>query len=67
MVFIREYPPPPLSTVTPPIMNVNLVKFKMREYIDVWVTSSNRGPPPPCKQALLTAPVLYVVRVRVRL
>ena len=47
-------------------MNVNLVKFKMREYIDVWVTSPNRGPPLPCKQALLTAPVLYVVRVRVR-
>ena len=48
-------------------MNVNVVKFKMRDYIDAWVTSPNWGPPPPCKQVLLTAPALYVVRVRVRL
>ena len=42
--------------VTPPIMKRD--QIKMRDYMDRRVTSPTRGPPPPCRQALINLPTI---------
>ena len=38
-----------------PYLSSKRDQIKMRDYMDGRITSPNRGPPPPCKQALRLA------------